>query len=162
MRKFITLISLALAVPVLLTVACGGGGEDNKDLARRFWTDLWNRHTTAAYNELFDVNFARHDPATPDVTTFDSFRLLVDATLVAFPDIEGTIEEITADGDLVMTRFTLRGTHKAEFFGIPATDKQFQISGHATDRIKDGKIVERWENWHQFGLLQQLGVLPSS
>ena len=140
MRKFSTLISLVVAAPILLAVACGGGGgEDNKDVARRFWTDMWNQHSTANYSKLFAADFTRHDPASPDASTFESYRQLVEAAISAWPDVQGTVEEIIADGDLVMTRFIIRGTHKGELLGIPANDKQFLVTGHATDRVRDGK-----------------------
>lgn len=163
MRKMFQLIRLILASPMLLVVPGGSGGRDaNKAVSNRFWTDMWNRHSTGIYSELIAANFTRHDPTSPDASTFESYRQLVEAALSAWPDVQGTVEAIVADGDLVMTRFTMSGTHQRELMGIPANDKQWRVTGHATDRFEDGKIVERWENWDSLGLLTQLGAIPGS
>jgi predicted ester cyclase len=72
-----------------------------------------------------------------------------------------TIEDVIAEGDKVVARWTSRGTQRGEFFGIPPTNKQGTATGIDMLRIADGKFVEHWLVFDQFGLLQQLGVIPT-
>jgi predicted ester cyclase len=75
---------------------------------------------------------------------------------------EDIVEAQTAQGDLVVTRWTFRGRHTGEVFGVPATGKPVTMSGVFIDRVEDGKIVEHWDEADVLGLLQQIGALPSS
>ena len=80
--------------------------------------------------------------------------------LSAFPDLHITVEDMIAEGDKIVARLTMRGTHQGAFLGIPPTGKQ--VTGTAIDinRITGGKSVEHWNNSDTLGLLQQLGVVP--
>ena len=80
----------------------------------------------------------------------------------AFPDIQATIEDQIAEGDMVVTRVTWRGTHRGEFRGTAATNKQVDWTGTVILRIVGGEIVERWGNLNQLGILQQIGAVPTS
>ena len=76
--------------------------------------------------------------------------------LTAFPDARFTVEDELAEGDRVVSRSTLRGTHQGEFMGIPPTGKPVTVTGMSIDRI-----VEGWLNFDGLGMLQQLGVIPA-
>jgi predicted ester cyclase len=78
----------------------------------------------------------------------------------AFPDMRLTIEDIVAEGETVMARWSCRGTHKGDLSGIAPTGKPFTISGVTIVRLANGKMVEGWVNWDALGLMQQLGVVP--
>ena len=80
--------------------------------------------------------------------------------LTAFPNVHLTVEDMIAEGDKVVTRYTSRGTQKGAFVGIPPTGKQMTVSSIVVARIADGKIVEEWGLDDQMGMLQQLGVIP--
>ena len=69
-------------------------------------------------------------------------------------------DELIAEGDKVVERYTVRGTHQGAFLGIPPTGKHVSVSALGIDRIKDGKIVETWISMDTLGLLQQLGAIP--
>ncbi len=71
------------------------------------------------------------------------------------------IDEQIAEGNTVVTRWTAHGTHKGEFAGISPTGKQATVVGMGLDRIENGKIVASWGLFDQFGMLQQLGVIPA-
>jgi predicted ester cyclase len=71
-----------------------------------------------------------------------------------------TIEDITAEGEIVTARWSCRGTHKGDLGGIAPTGKPFTISGVSIARFAGGKMVEGWVNWDALGLMQQLGVVP--
>jgi steroid delta-isomerase-like uncharacterized protein len=79
----------------------------------------------------------------------------------AFPDMSATVEDVVAEGDKVVTRVTLRGTHQGEVeeFG-PPTGRQVEAKGITIHRIDGGKIVEEWNSWDNMSLMQQLGLVP--
>ena len=79
----------------------------------------------------------------------------------AFPDLNHTIDDTIADGDKVVVRFTLRGTHTGNFMGIPATKKSITVGAIAIFRIVGGKIEELRCQFDQMGMMQQLGVIPA-
>jgi steroid delta-isomerase-like uncharacterized protein len=90
----------------------------------------------------------------------DGNKVFTSMFLRAFPDTRMTVEQQVAEGDNVVTRWTAQGTHKGELMGIPATGKQVTITGITIDRIVAGRIVESWDEFDQFGMMQQLGVVP--
>jgi steroid delta-isomerase-like uncharacterized protein len=78
----------------------------------------------------------------------------------AFPNLTHTVEDVIAEGDKVVTRYTIRGTHQGETeeFG-PPTGKHLELEGITIHRIEDGKIVEEWERYDNLSVLQQLGLV---
>ena len=79
----------------------------------------------------------------------------------AVPDARYTVEDMIAEGDRVVSRFTMTGTQTGEMQGIPPTGKQCKVAGIDIFRVVDGKIVEHWDAVDQLGMLQQLGVIPA-
>ena len=67
---------------------------------------------------------------------------------------------MSTEENKVVARFTFSGTHQGEFQGIPATGKQFKVTGIDIYRIAGGKILEHWAQFDAIGMLQQLGVIP--
>jgi predicted ester cyclase len=92
-----------------------------------------------------------------DNTTYADFDTML---LMALPDMQFTIEELLADGDTVVARFTTHGTQTGAFQGIPATGATATASGIAIYRLAGGKIVEQWLEYDRLGTLQQLGLIP--
>jgi steroid delta-isomerase-like uncharacterized protein len=88
-------------------------------------------------------------------------KMLVTAYRNAFPDLHFTIDEQIAEGNTVVTRWSAHGTHQGELAGLPATGKPATVVGLGVDRVENGKIVESWGLFDQFGMLQQLGVIPA-
>jgi steroid delta-isomerase-like uncharacterized protein len=136
--------------------------EANKAIARRVIDEIYNAGRFEAADELVAPNFVGHDPASPEpMTGPDGLRRQAEGYRAAFPDLRLTVEDEIAEGDRVATRWSARGTHEAELFGIPATGKQTTVSGITISRIIDGRIAESWISWDTFGLLQQLGAIPA-
>ena len=79
----------------------------------------------------------------------------------AFPDLRATVEDMVAEGDKVVTRWTMHGTHEGTLRDISATGKQVTVKGVTIKRIANGKVVEEWSLIDMLGLMQQLGVIPS-
>jgi steroid delta-isomerase-like uncharacterized protein len=78
----------------------------------------------------------------------------------AFPDSRTEIEDVIADSDKVVIRWTGHGTNTGPFMGMPPSGKPTTVTGIDIYRVVDGRVVESWTNWDALGLMQQLGVIP--
>ena len=135
--------------------------EQNKAIVRRLFEELWNKGNLSVADQLFSPNYAHHDPSTPDVGRGpESEKKRATLYRTAFPDLQLTIEDIIAEGETVMARWSCRGTHKGDLSGIAPTGKQVTISGVTIARLTNGKLAEGYVNWDALGLMQQLGVAP--
>jgi len=135
--------------------------EHNKAIVRRLVEELWNKGNLSVADELFAPNYEHHDASTLDFGRGpESEKKRATLYRTAFPDVRLTIEDIIAEGEIVMTRWSCRGTHKGDLSGIAPTGKQINISGVTIDRVANGKLAEGWVNWDALGLMQQLGVVP--
>ena len=136
--------------------------EENKALARRVADDLVNPGNVDAVDEIYAPDYVLHDPSTPeDVHGVEGAREFYETVFNAFPDTEISIEELIAEGDKVVTRWTSRGTHQGEFMGLPPSGKRVEVAGVTISRIEGGKIVEDWEFTDALGMMQQLGAIPA-
>jgi steroid delta-isomerase-like uncharacterized protein len=135
--------------------------EHNKAIVRRLFAELWNNGKLSVADEIFTPNYEHHDSSTPDFGHGpDSEKKRATLYRTAFPDLHLTIEDVIAEGEAVMARWSCRGTHKGDLNGIAPTGKQFAISGVTVARVSNGKIAEGYVNWDALGLMQQLGVVP--
>ncbi len=135
--------------------------EQNKTIARRVAEEVIAGGNLDAIDELFDQNYVGHDVASPEpIRGTEALREQAQGYRSAFPDLQVTIEAQIAEGDMVATRWTARGTHQGDLFGMTPTGKQATVTGMTFDRFSGGKIVESWDNWDTFGLMQQLGAVP--
>jgi steroid delta-isomerase-like uncharacterized protein len=135
--------------------------EANKNVVRRLFEEVWNKGNLPVADEAFAPSYTHHDPSTPDVGRGpESEKKRATLYRTAFPDLRLAIEDIIAEGETVMARWSCRGTHKGELSGIAPTGKQFNISGVTIARLANGKMAEGWVNWDALGLMQQLGVVP--
>ena len=134
--------------------------EENKALVRRVF-EAFNNQNLAVVEELVAPDYVWHGALppgiSPDLAGWRQGRI---AFLTAFPDLHVVVEDLIAEGDKVVARLTLRGTHQGDFFGIPPTGKQLSWTGIEIDRIEHGKYVESWLNTDDLGMMQQLGVIP--
>ena len=137
--------------------------DENKDISRRADEELFNRGNLSIADELFASNFVYHDPVShEELRGPESVKSYATMLRVAFPDLHQTIEEQIAEGDKVAYRWTARGTHQGEFMGIAPTGNRVEMTGISIARLIDGKIEEIWENYDALGMMQQLGIVPSS
>jgi steroid delta-isomerase-like uncharacterized protein len=136
--------------------------EENKALVRRFYEEC-NKGQEAAIavlDELFAPDYVCHGSGViPDID-LAGWRQLIPALWTAFPDQHYSLEDLIAEGDKVVHRFTLHCTHQGEFMGVPATGKVVTLTGIYITRVAGGKVVEDWRAVDDLGLLQQLGAIP--
>jgi predicted ester cyclase len=123
----------------------------------RVWVEGLNRGDVSGADEAFARDCVIHITGSPDLGV-DAFKQMVSALLAAFPDIRFTIEEQIVAGDKVATRWTAAATNTGSLGDVPPTGKSVRIDGLILDRVADGKVVERWEQWDQMGMLRQLGL----
>jgi predicted ester cyclase len=101
--------------------------EENKALTRRLVEEVWNKGNLAVADELLAAGYVFHHPAGQVLHGPEEYKQLANAARSAFPDIHFTIDDIVVEGDKVVYRWTLFGTHKGEFSGIPPTDKKVTV-----------------------------------
>jgi len=133
--------------------------EENKALARKFFRMLEIGDPGMA-DEIVTADYYNHDVLDPNLGS-EGVKAGVARFKEAFPDAQLKIAFQLAEGDKVVTRYTWSGTHRGEYYGLPATGKQVNWTATVTFRIVDGKIREAWLNADQWGLMQQLGVVPT-
>jgi steroid delta-isomerase-like uncharacterized protein len=134
---------------------------DNKSTAKRILEEAWNRGNLEALNDVVASNYIGHDTLGPEIRGLDGLKKRVHSLRTAFPDLQLNIEEMFADGNTVITRFSSRGTHKGNFEGVAPTGKSCKVTGITISRFSDGKLVEAWVQTDALGLMQQLGVVPA-
>ena len=135
---------------------------ETKAIARRFLEEAFNSGNLDVVDELVAPEFVNHDAALPEpMIGIEGAKASIAGYREAFPDLRLTIEEQIAEGELVTTRWSARGTHEGDLMGMAATGKQATVTGITIDRIVDGRFVESWTNWDTLGLMQQLGVVPA-
>jgi steroid delta-isomerase-like uncharacterized protein len=135
--------------------------EQNKSVVRRLFDELWNKGNLQVADEIIAPTYQHHDASTPDLGKGpESEKKRVTLYRNAFHDFRLNMEDLLADGETVVARWSCRGVHKGELNGIAPTGKQFAITGVTIARFSNGKIVEGFVNWDALGLMRQLGVVP--
>lgn len=136
--------------------------EQNKAAARRLFEEVISQGDLDAVDELFTADYQDHDPANEEDTRGrDGVREEVGGYRAAFPDLTMNVEDQLADGDLVATRWSCRGTHRGELMGVPASGNGIQLSGITIHRFAGGQIAEGYWNWDTLGMMQQIGAIPA-
>jgi steroid delta-isomerase-like uncharacterized protein len=135
--------------------------DANKDVARRVIEEVYNEGRLTAADELVTADYILRDPASPEpLMGPEGLKRQAEGYRTAFPDMRLTIDDAIAEGDRVVNRWSARGTHQGELFGIPATGKQATVTGITISRVVDGRLAESWISWDTLGLMQQLGAVP--
>jgi len=131
--------------------------EANKALVLRAHAEVWSGGDMDAATEIYAPDFVGHWSGRPDTHGLDAFIAFVTDARTRFPNWNETVEQIVAEGDLVVTRFTSRGT----FEGEPSDDREVTMAEIAVHRIVDGKIVEQWTVADILSMRKQLGTLET-
>jgi steroid delta-isomerase-like uncharacterized protein len=131
--------------------------EENTAIVRRY-QEIYNSNQLDALTEVVS-----EDLLTPKIMPgfgdgVEGGRNIHKTTLIGMPDWHTAIEDLIAEGDKVVARIRMTGTHTGDFYGIPATGKRVEFTGIYIVRIKNGKIVEHWGEEDAYSLLLQLGM----
>jgi steroid delta-isomerase-like uncharacterized protein len=133
--------------------------DQNKSLVRRY-QEAHNSGNLSALDEIVTADLTSHALAPGVPPGLEGGKMIHQAMVGAFPDMQFDIDELIAEGDKVVARFTASGTHRGDLAGLAPTGKHFRISGISVFRIADGKIVEHWAHQGDLGFYQQLGIAP--
>jgi len=139
--------------------------QENKEKARRFMEEGFGRGKTEVLDEVLHSDFVCYDPnsETGEVRGAQTMKDEIEYFRSAVPDLSYTVEDQVAEGDEVVTRWTARGTHRGEFFGVAGSGARIEMSGIQIDRFdQSGKMVEEWPEYDLLGAMKQMGALPES
>jgi steroid delta-isomerase-like uncharacterized protein len=124
---------------------------EDKALVRRWTDEVLTRGNIWEVDELFTPNYVLHDSnLAQEVHGREGIKQYATKLHVASPDVCFTVEDQIAERDMIVTRWTARGTHQEEFLGIPPSGNQMTMSGIQFDRVVDGRIDETWISYHLF------------
>lgn len=133
---------------------------ENKALMRRYYDEVWQQGNMAVAEVLVAPTFVDHMPLPGQAPGRAGHNQAVMLILGAFPDHQFSIEDLVAEEDRVVGRWTMRATHTGELMGIPATGRPVTMSGIDIARFADGQITEVWHIEDVLGMMQQIGVVP--
>jgi len=134
--------------------------EENKALVRRWNDEIWCKGNVDAADEFMSTNYVFNWAAPGMTSDRDGYKKAVAMQFAAFPDLRVTIDDMIAEGDKVVIRWTGNSTHKNEFMGIAPTNKKVKMTGISIVRIAGGKIMKEWSEMDMMGMMQQLGMFP--
>ena len=135
--------------------------EEIKALERRAF-ELVNKGKAAsiAADEIWAPNYFLHSGIGREISGLKDLKQYWSSLYVAFPDLHFTLDDVIAEENKAVVRYTLTGTHQGAFMGIPPTNKKVTLWGIEIHNIASGKIAECWARWDTLGVMQQLGVVP--
>lgn len=137
--------------------------EQNKAIVRRFYEEAINQGNLSLMDELFASDYQHHDPAFPPECQQGGLAVYkqVNETFIStFMPFHATVEDLFAEGDRVVSRWSFSGKQEKDFQGIPPTGKAVNVENVFIHRIANGEIAEAWVSYDALGLLQQLGAFP--
>ena len=122
--------------------------EAQRTFAARWFEEVWNKSRREAIDEMFPEDAVLHDGQN-EYRGPEEFKLFYDALRTQLSDVRVTPLETISEGDIVCTRWSSTAKHSS-------TGKPLQVTGISILRFKDGRLVEGWQNWDQYGMMQQL------
>jgi steroid delta-isomerase-like uncharacterized protein len=136
--------------------------EENIAMLRRAWDEVYGQGRLDSIHEFVVDDVIAHEP-DGDVWGIEEFRRYLSTYLAAFPDTSVTVEDVIAEGDKVVSRYTVRGTHNGttEEYG-PPTGKQMMIEGITIYHFKGGRLAEMWDRYDNLAVMQQLGLMSEA
>lgn len=134
----------------------------NKAIVLQFYEEAWNKQNLSIVDKTHAPGWRHADPSNPTdiIGGPEGNKARLREVMKAFPDVHFKIEDVVAENEKVVVRFTLSGTHKGDFAGQKATDKRVSIDGIIIHRLENDKIIEDWVVRDTLSLLQQIGVIP--
>lgn len=132
--------------------------EANKALVRQWFDEVWNKGRADAIDEMLPPEAVVHGLGD-DLRGPDAFKPFHTIYRAAFPDMQITIDDLIAEGDRVAFRWSAVATHRGPLMGVLATGHRVRFTGMGILRIVDGKLIEGWNNFDQFTMLQQMGAV---
>lgn len=136
--------------------------ENNETLLHRWFEQVWNQGRAEAIDEMFAGDGIAHGLSNQpgnELRGPDQYKPFFESFRNAFPDIQVVIEDTISEGDKIAARCLVRATHQGEGLGLSPSGKPVEFTGMTIVRVKDGKIVEAWNNFDFMTMFQQLGAM---
>jgi steroid delta-isomerase-like uncharacterized protein len=135
---------------------------ENKAIVRRLYEEIWNKRKLELISQIISPSHALQAPnVAGSAVGPEAYKRQTTLFLAGYPDLHWAVEDLIAEEDKVVACWTISGTHKGDFMGIPATNKKVSVDGMTIHHITNGKIMDSYSNWDALGMLQQLGVVPA-
>jgi steroid delta-isomerase-like uncharacterized protein len=135
---------------------------ENKTIVHDLYEGAWNKRKLEVVDQLISPSHALSDPLASDSQVGpELYRRRVIGFTNIFPDLRFTIEDTIAEKEKVVVSWVISGTHKGEFLKIPATGRKVSVEGTTIHHVRNGKILDSNSRWDVWGLMQQLGVIPT-
>jgi steroid delta-isomerase-like uncharacterized protein len=134
--------------------------DRNKAIARRIFEEMYTNKDPTLVDALYHEEYVARRSAG-DLTGRDSMHAALANLRESWPDLTFAVDELIAEGDMVVARWHSEGTHRGPYLGVAATGRRTTNTGISTFRIRDGKIVESWSEMDTLGILRQLGAAPA-
>lgn len=139
-----------------------GAAKERINRYRNFWLEAFGKGNLGVIDEVFAESLNSHDNHAPfPITGREELKQLVSIYREAFPDMKVSIDDIQAAGNAVTVRWSVQGTHTGTLGTFGPTGKPCRVEGIEIARFEGNQVVETWINWDYYGMLEQLGVLPS-
>lgn len=135
--------------------------DNLKAIARRWILGIWDQADFQLIDELASDQYSYDAPGQGPMGS-KAFRDFVTAVRTAFPDLQNSIDSQVAEGDIVVTRGTTRGTHQGAFAGLPPTGRSIAVPWVIFTSFANGRIVGDSEIYDVLGMMTQLGAIPAS
>jgi steroid delta-isomerase-like uncharacterized protein len=135
--------------------------EANKAIIRRLVEKFWNKGDAQVLDEVFAQNFLDHSGFSEPGSGQEGIKQAISGYRAAFSENTVSLDNLIAEGDKVVWRWTHRGVHSGPVMNIPATGKPINLTGITIDRFAGSQVVERWSQADSMGLMQQLGLTPT-
>ena len=134
--------------------------EENIRVMKRWFQEVWNEGKLQTIHDLFHPDGVAIGQAGPqaEIRGPAAFERFVQSIRGAFPDIRLVVEDAFGQDDKVAVRWSATMTHRGDDLGTPATGKPVRITGTTIVRMRNGQVVEGWDNWDQMAMLQQIGA----
>lgn len=134
----------------------------NKQLVEAFIRQLFSEGDLDAVDRYLDPAFVNHDPPFPGAPDGpEGMRQAAAMFRQAVPDWQSNVEQLVAESDIVVERFTASGTLRGELMGAQPKGQKLVLAGVNIFRIDGDRIVERWGRLDELSLLRQLGLMPA-
>lgn len=130
--------------------------DANKAVVRRYIDEVWNRRNLDVLDELVAPDYLRHMGPRVEPLNLDGQRNRISGFQAAFPDVTLEVQDLVAEGNRVVFRVIIRGTHRHPFQGIQPTGKEVEIEAVDVVRVEGGRLVEHWGVLDMLGLLGQI------
>jgi len=139
--------------------------EENKENMRRVLEEAFGQGRVEVVDEVLHSDFVCWDPNSEsgEIRGADTIKSEIEYFRNAVPDLTYTVDDQIVEGNMVVSRYTVSGTHQGEFFGVPGSGKRIEMTAINIDRFDEsGKLVEEWVEYDLLGAMRKIGAIPES